>query len=78
MVCKKCNESGVLCEVLNKQYYYCRTCKEEIDLEIKLKSNDSFEVDFTFNQNHYPACTCYTCEQNKVKLDWTQVLKGIP
>lgn len=30
MICKKCNNPGVLNSVMNKEFYYCRTCKDEI------------------------------------------------
>lgn len=33
MVCKTCSAPGVLNTVLNKDFYYCRTCKTEITLE---------------------------------------------
>lgn len=32
MICQKCNNPGVLNSVLNKEFYYCRTCKDEINL----------------------------------------------
>jgi hypothetical protein len=32
MTCFKCNGEGVLNTVLNKDFWYCRTCKEEIFL----------------------------------------------
>jgi len=35
MICKKCNETGILNHANNKPFYYCRTCKIEITLEIK-------------------------------------------
>lgn len=33
MTCSKCNTEGVLNTVLGKDFYYCRTCKDEIQLE---------------------------------------------
>ncbi len=33
MICK-CGASGVLNQVLNEEFYYCRSCKIEIQLEI--------------------------------------------
>lgn len=33
MICSKCNTEGVLNTVLGKDFYYCRTCKDEIRLE---------------------------------------------
>lgn len=33
MICSKCNTEGVLNTVLGKDFYYCRTCKDEIQLE---------------------------------------------
>ena len=47
MICK-CGETGVLNEVLNQQFYYCRTCKIEISLEIKNRSAEAFDpLDFS-------------------------------
>lgn len=33
MVCSKCKNAGILNTVLGKNFYYCKTCKEEIFLE---------------------------------------------
>ena len=33
MVCQKCKNAGELKSFQSFQYYYCRTCKEEIHLE---------------------------------------------
>lgn len=33
MICTKCNNPGVLNTVNHQDFYYCRTCKEEILLE---------------------------------------------
>lgn len=33
MICPKCKNVGILNTVLGKDFYYCRTCKEEILLE---------------------------------------------
>lgn len=33
MICSKCKNVGILNTVLGKDFYYCRTCKEEILLE---------------------------------------------
>lgn len=41
MICK-CGETGVLNEVLNQQFYYCRACKIEIPLEIKGRNAEAF------------------------------------
>lgn len=34
MVCQKCNNEGVYVKGLNYQFFYCRTCKTEIELEV--------------------------------------------
>ena len=34
MICQKCKTEGVFVQGLTFQFYYCRTCKTEIDLEI--------------------------------------------
>jgi hypothetical protein len=33
MVCKKCKSDGIKNVANNKEFYYCRTCKDEILLE---------------------------------------------
>lgn len=33
MICPKCKSDGILNTILGKDFYYCRTCKEEILLE---------------------------------------------
>lgn len=35
MICSKCNNAGVKNTVLGKEFYYCRTCKDEIGLAPK-------------------------------------------
>lgn len=37
MICKKCSNTGVYNEVNFKGFYYCRTCKIEIELEEVVK-----------------------------------------
>ncbi len=34
MTCQKCGNEGVFVQLQNCQYYYCRTCKDEIQLEV--------------------------------------------
>ena len=34
MTCGKCNESGILNSANGQEFYYCRTCKIEISLEV--------------------------------------------
>ena len=34
MICNKCNDEGILNSALGQEFYYCRTCKEEIQLEV--------------------------------------------
>lgn len=33
MKCNRCGETGVHNIVLGKEFYYCRTCKDEVSLE---------------------------------------------
>lgn len=33
MICTKCNEEGIHNTANGKEFFYCRTCKEEIGLE---------------------------------------------
>lgn len=33
MICQKCKNEGVRNSVLGKEFYYCRTCTDEIRLE---------------------------------------------
>jgi hypothetical protein len=35
MICQTCKESGVLNSACGKQFYYCKTCKCEINLEVQ-------------------------------------------
>lgn len=35
MICNRCNQEGVRNQVLGKEFYYCRTCKDEIYLQPK-------------------------------------------
>jgi hypothetical protein len=34
MMCSKCHNDGVKNEIFGQTFYYCRTCKEEIQLEV--------------------------------------------
>jgi hypothetical protein len=52
MICQKCNNVGILNSVLEKQFYYCRTCKDEIKLEPK---SDPFKI-----QKNIPKLVCRT------------------
>lgn len=36
MICQTCSNPGVLNTVAGKDFYYCRTCKDEIKLELVL------------------------------------------
>lgn len=36
MICQTCSNPGVLNTVAGKDFYYCRTCKDEIKLEFVL------------------------------------------
>lgn len=40
MICSKCNDQGHYNEVMGQGFYYCRTCKEEIPLEVKKSPGD--------------------------------------
>lgn len=52
MICKKCNNQGILNTVNGQDFYYCRTCKVEIFLEDATKqvSNQPnvFDIDGNF------------------------------
>lgn len=47
MICDKCNNMGIINTALNKSFYYCKNCKEEIFL----KSN---------NEKNVPPTECKT------------------
>ena len=67
MVCPKCKNVGILNTVLGKDFYYCKTCKEEILLEevqrstyegdldlsdfMQLNSDDSYDPDDDMDYN---------------------------
>jgi len=57
MVCQKCKNSGVLNTANHKDFWYCRTCKEEILLESKQDEQvDWTEVNRLFEEwNHDPS-----------------------
>lgn len=38
MVCGTCKDTGVKNTALGKEFYYCRTCKKEIELESVVKA----------------------------------------
>ena len=43
MICSKCKNQGILNSAGGKEFYYCRTCKEEIGLEDA--ATTTFELD---------------------------------
>jgi hypothetical protein len=70
MICG-CGVSGVLCTVLEKNYYYCRECKKEIELEAaKVATTDPvltkefLDFESTFSQACWGldnGCACVAC-----------------
>jgi hypothetical protein len=52
MICPKCNEAGVYNEVLGQGFYYCRTCKDEIQLQEASKSEPK--------KDEYPRWTTWS------------------
>lgn len=42
MICTSCNNVGIYSELSGKSYYYCRTCKDEINLTL-VKDERSLE-----------------------------------
>jgi hypothetical protein len=56
MICKKCNNTGVLNSANNKEFYYCRVCKEEIFLdESEEKQLSQQEISEIFYDFYYLA-----------------------
>jgi hypothetical protein len=49
MICQKCKNQGVFVKMLiGSDYWYCRTCKDEIELEIvntPRQANDDEDLD---------------------------------
>ena len=49
MICQKCKKQGVFVKMaIGSDYWYCRTCKEEIELELTNRSrqaNDDEDMD---------------------------------
>lgn len=74
MICKKCDSTGILCHILDKHYYYCRTCKVEIELELAPKVELPVKQ-ITFTQEkglaHCDDPQCAWCNIDTI-------LKGIP
>lgn len=57
MICSKCKSDGVKNQALGKDFYYCRTCKEEIEMEgiigddyLEMTQMTQAEVDDLFEQ----------------------------
>lgn len=55
MICQKCNNPGVLNSVNGNDFYYCRSCKDEITLDLVIIANTSTKqksliFDFCKNQ----------------------------
>lgn len=47
MICGKCNQPGVKNSALNKEFYYCRTCKDEIGLSSASASPTPSQTQFS-------------------------------
>ncbi len=56
MICSKCKTPGIKNQALNKEFYYCRTCKEEI---IDEYSNADNEMMSLFQDMHWGDCDNY-------------------
>lgn len=46
MICNKCKNTGVLSSAGGQDFYYCRTCKEEIPLEAKPTDEENWLKQF--------------------------------
>lgn len=44
MICTKCKNDGVLNQANGKDFYFCKTCREEIVLEDKLADDEKKEI----------------------------------
>ena len=56
MVCPKCKNTGILNTVLGKDFYYCKTCKEEILLEEVFPDLEDHDSSYG-NSNYYTPDT---------------------
>lgn len=69
MICPKCKSDGVLVKLMSVEYYYCRTCKDEIKLETvepeqgsedlvaefeRLVAEGGKDVDIDYDNPYYP------------------------
>jgi hypothetical protein len=78
MICRKCKNPGIRNEVLGKEFYYCRTCKEEITLEFKEEEMSQEMLDQLFDDwQKNPAAQftvdnsqCYTKDASYVNITW--------
>lgn len=56
MICTKCFTDGVYNEVLGKGFYYCRTCKCEIELQQATEFDDPrLPLNFSVWSDFYPT-----------------------
>jgi hypothetical protein len=82
MICK-CGDSGVLCTVLGKNYYYCRTCRVELELEAVKEAPTTFvyHKPETVNSGgggaHYEHVKDF-CPDLQCPYCYDDFLKGIP
>lgn len=78
MICRNCKNPGIRNEVLGKEFYYCRTCKEEITLELKEEEMSQEMLDKLFDDwQKNPAAQftvdnsqCYTRDASYVDITW--------
>jgi len=48
MICSKCNTKGIYNVVLNKEFYYCRNCKDEIQETSSISYSEKKDTSFSF------------------------------
>lgn len=62
MICPKCKNDGVLNQANGKDFYFCKTCREEIILEEIQPSADitQEEIDAIFNDFYWTNTGNYT------------------
>lgn len=62
MICSKCKNDGILNQANGKEFYYCRTCREEIILEEIPKAEADItqeEIDAIFDDFYWTNSGCF-------------------
>lgn len=78
MICPKCKNDGIFNTVAGKDFYYCRSCKEEIILETPPHARKSATKKYPIGADEYECnvedCTCHV---DVVKHKLSDLFRGI-